>query len=134
MAHHYMEEVNLELQKIIDEAMALGHEGDLGKAIRRLSGALDILVAGAKSYAQKCEPVSENDRGVSDQYLIKFNEYLKKDKTACVLSNAMALMFAKNGNVSSAVIFFEQAIDLTPAGMVYDDPHIGLEMLKGEGR
>ena len=69
---------------------------------------------------------------ISAAYLVRFNEYLKRDKSAYVISNSMALMFARMGNYSSAKIFFEQAIDLTPPGLVYNDPHIGLESVKNK--
>jgi hypothetical protein len=42
----------------------------------------------------------------------------------------MGVIFAKMGNKVSAKTFFEQAIDLTSDGAIYDDPHIGLQTLE----
>ena len=126
-----MDDQEEELSEIISEAAVYGREGDFGKAIYRFSRALDIVVARAKEYAQKDETAAvDPESGIDPAYMARFCEYLKRDKTASVVSNDMALLFARMGNCSSARIFFEQAIDLTPAGVVYDDPHVGLEMLK----
>ena len=122
------------VKQLIDRAGELEGEEDYEKAIKQYSEVLDILVASAKEYAQLAGPgVIDAVIGtgtISDQYLIKFNDYLKRDKTAAAVSNSMGMLFAKTGNKASAKAFFEQAIDLTPDGIVYDDPHIGLEMLK----
>lgn len=122
-----------EVQKNIAVANTLRQRGDFEQAIASLSAALDILVGEARAYAQISEPYPVGRDGVvSAAYLVRFNEYLKRDKSACMISNNMALLFAQMGNYSSAKIFFEQAIDLTPPGLVYDDPHIGLEAVKNK--
>ena len=126
-----MNDQDEELSEIISMAAAYGREGDFGKAIDRFSRALDIIVVRAKEYAQKNGPMAvDPESGVDPAYMARFHEYLKRDKIASVVSNDMALIFARMGNCSSARIFFEQAIDLTPVGVAYDDPHVGLEMLK----
>jgi len=132
-----MENETEKINELMREGEMAQRNEDLGKSLGYYSKAMDVLVARAKAYAQKAEPaVMEAIVGsgvVSAQYLSKFNEYLKKDHTAAIVSNNMAMLFAKMGNKASARDFFEQAIDLTPSGAAYDDPHIGLEMLKKMG-
>ena len=107
--------------------------GQLEKALDCYSQTLDHLVALAKISAEKSEGASMNaifgSAQVSENYLQKFNEYLRKDQVASIISNNMAVIFAKMGNKESARAFFEQAIDLTPKGVDYQDPHIGLQVL-----
>jgi tetratricopeptide (TPR) repeat protein len=107
--------------------------GNLEKALECYSQVLDCLVAGAKAHAEISENISMaavfGKAMVSETYLQKFNEYLKKDQIASIVSNNMAVIFAKMGDKVSARAFFEQAIDLIPDGVVYDDPHIGLQTL-----
>lgn len=125
---------NEKINRLIDQASTFEKAGELASALEVYSKTLDFLVEQAKEYAQLASPaVIEAIVGtgsISMEYLSKFNEYLKKDKTAALVSNNMALVFAKMGNKESARAFFEQAIDLTPKGECYDAPHIGLEMLK----
>jgi len=129
-----MEIDNEKINHLITHAGELEKAGELEQALERYSKALDVLVVAAKDYAQLAGPgviaAVVGTGSITDQYLEKFNECLKKDKTAAIVSNRMGLLFAKTGNKASAKAFFDQAIDLTPAGVVYDDPHVGLEMLK----
>jgi tetratricopeptide (TPR) repeat protein len=129
-----MELDNEKIERLIRDAGELEKAEKFEKALEIYSQTMDILVANAKSCAERAEPaVMEAIVGsgvISGQFLSKFNEHLKQGKIAAVVSNNMGMIFAKMGNKSSARDFFEQAIDLTPAGEIYDDPHIGLEMLK----
>lgn len=116
----------------MDQAYYSKNDGKNKDLLKRYSEALDLLVAEAAEYAKGSEAMftDAEKKKVSKKYLEKFNEYLKKDKRACVISNNMGLLFAQTGEKASAKIFFEQAIDLTPKGEKYDDPYIGLEVLK----
>ncbi|MFZ3074048.1 MAG: hypothetical protein WA093_02880 [Minisyncoccales bacterium] len=128
-----METDNIQMNKIIREAENFEKAGELGNALEYYSRALDVLVLAAKDYAE----ISEEGQisavmgtgQISAQYMARFNDYLKKDKTAAVVSNRMGLVFARMENKASARAFFEQAIDLTPGYLEYNDPHIGLEMI-----
>lgn len=112
----------------------LARAGELQKALDCYSQALDCLVAEAKTHAEKFEPQTASavlgTAQVSEFYLQKFTEYLKKDQAASIISNNMAVIFAKMGNRESAKSFFEQAIDLTPKGVDYQDPQIGLQLIE----
>jgi len=68
---------------------------------------MDALVARAKDYAQKLE-VPGPGVALSREYLLISNEYLRKDKTACALSDSMARVFAQMGNAASAKIFLDR--------------------------
>jgi Tfp pilus assembly protein PilF len=131
-----MEQDNQNPKQSIARAENFEREGDLEKALDAYSRALDVLVARAQEFAERSEPAVIDavvGKGVlPQQYLVKFNDHLKKDNAAAAVSNAMGMIFAKMGNKASARAFFEQAIDLTPPGETYDDPHIGMEMLKND--
>lgn len=125
---------NNNIDQLIKHSAEFERAGDLEKALESYSRALDILVDRAKDHAQLAGPgvipAVAGTGMISGQYLEKFNEYLRKDKAAAEISYGMGLLFAKMGNEASARAFFEQAIDLTPEGVVYDAPHIGLGALK----
>lgn len=124
----------MEIKNILEKAYCLKNDGNNEDSLKLYSEAFDILVAEAAEYAKGLEEVFEDSekKTVSKKYLEKFNEYLKKDKRACVISNNMGVLFAKTGEKASAKCFFEQAIDLTPGGEKYDDPYIGLEVLNSQ--
>jgi tetratricopeptide (TPR) repeat protein len=124
----------MEIKNILDQAYCLKNDGKNEDSLKMYSEAFDVLVAEASEYAKGLEEMFEDaeKKTVSKKYLEKFNEYLKKDKRACVISNNMGVLFARTGEKASAKIFFEQAIDLTPKGEKYDDPYIGLEVLNSK--
>jgi tetratricopeptide (TPR) repeat protein len=129
-----METDDEKLEDLLREGEEAQKSEQWEKSLGYYSSAFDFLIGGAKDHAQKAEPAAMEsilgNGAMSTQYLSKFNEYLKKDLTAATVSNNMALLFSRMGNKSSAASFFEQAIDLTPEGVTYDAPHVGLEMLK----
>jgi tetratricopeptide (TPR) repeat protein len=122
----------MEIKDILEQAYCLKNDGKNEDSLKMYSEAFDILVSEATEYAKGLEELFEDaeKKTVSKNYLKKFNEYLKKDSRACIISNNMGVLFAQAGEAASAKIFFEQAIDLTPEGERYDDPYIGLEVLK----
>jgi len=125
---------NKQIEKLINCGNDFEKAGDFEKAMEAYTRALDILVAFAKTQTEVAEPfivsaIMGSGR-VSQDFLKKFNDFLKKDQTAAIVSNCMAMLFAKMGDMASARDFFEQAIDLTSNGVAYNDPYIGLEMLK----
>lgn len=123
----------MEIKEILDKAYCLKNDGKNEDSLKMYSEAFDVLVAEASEYAKGLEKMFEDaeKKIVSKKYLERFNKYLKKDKRACVISNNMGVLFAQTGEKASAKVFFEQAIDLTPEGEKYEDPYIGLEILKG---
>jgi tetratricopeptide (TPR) repeat protein len=129
-----MEIPDKKLKQLVSEAEELHKRGANVKALENYSKALDILVDAAKAAAEKSEPAMlqavMGSGMMSQEYLKKFNDYLKKDQTAAIISNNMAMLFSQMGDKASAKAFFEQAIDFTPKGVCYDDPHVGLEVLK----
>lgn len=125
-----------QIELLLSSAQDLEGVGDFEKALACYSRVLDILVVRAKDYAQKAEPgMLEAITGtgmLSQVYLDKFNEGLKKDRNASLVSCRMAALFTRLGDKASARSFFEQAIHLTPPGIVYDDPHMGISMLENK--
>ena len=128
---------NKQIEKLINCGNDFEKAGDFEKAMEAYTRAMDILVDIAKSQAQIADPLMVSavmgSGIVSQDFLKKFNDCLKRNQTAAIVSNSMAMIFAKMGDMASARDFFEQAIDLTPNGVAYNDPYIGLEMLKKMG-
>jgi tetratricopeptide (TPR) repeat protein len=124
----------MDLKEKLEKANCLKNDGKLKGSLELYNEAFNLLVEEARNYASKTEKVfqSEEKNEISPGYLKKFNEYLKKDRQACAISNNMGVLFAQMGEKASAKVFFEQAIDLTPKGEKYDDPFIGLEVLKSK--
>jgi tetratricopeptide (TPR) repeat protein len=124
----------MEIKEILEQAYCLKNDGKNEDALKKYSEAFDLLVAEAAEYAKGLEPMFEDGekKTISKKYLEKFNEYLKKDKRASIISNNMGVLFALTGEKASARVFFEQAIDFTPEGEKYEDPYFGLEVLKNK--
>jgi tetratricopeptide (TPR) repeat protein len=121
------------INHILEKAFCLRSDGKITQALKMYSDAFNLLVQEAAEDAKKTEEMYENsgsERKISQKYLEKFRSYLRQDKRASVISNNMGVLFAQTGEKASAKTFFEQAIDLTPKGEKYDDPYIGLEILK----
>lgn len=121
----------MELNELLEKAYEQRNSEKFKESLESYNEAFDLLVKEAAEHAKKSCPVFESneEKEISPKYLKMFNDYLKKDKRACIISNNMGVLFAQMGEKASAKIFFEQAIDLTPEGEKYDDPYIGLEVL-----
>lgn len=130
----------MDLQKLVDEAWTLKKSGKLTEALGLYSQAFDVLVSEASANARMQEGTFEDNeengksvRKVLPKHFGEAKRYLKQDKTAAVLSNNMAVIFAELDDRKAAKDFFEQAIDLTPEGEEYTEPKMGLlELEKGD--
>lgn len=120
----------MDLQSLINQAWELKKSGKHTEALALYSKAFDILTTEASNYAHRETRVSPLSTKINPDIFQKSKEYFKQDKVACTVSNNMAVIFAELGDLDSAERFFEQAIELTPDGIEYNDPRIGLEELK----
>lgn len=128
---------SMDIQKLLDDAWIIKKDGNLTEALKLYNQAFDILIEEARAYARKSgqtivdfEENGKQIRQILPAHFDKSKEYLKQDKVAAVISNNMGTVWAELGEFETAKKFFNQAIELTPDGMVYQDPHIALEELK----
>ncbi len=127
----------MDLQKILNKARELKKKGEKVEALKLYSQAFDILSKEAQEYAhnskESYEDIEENGesiRRILPEWFDKAKEYLKRDKTAAVISNNMATILGELGDYEGARKMFEQAVELTPDGENYPNPRLGLEELK----
>jgi tetratricopeptide (TPR) repeat protein len=66
---------------------------------------------------------------VANEYFSEFRSHLRRNITYAILKNNMAQCLAAMGQVEQATSCFLEAIEFTPEGVDYDDPHIGLREL-----
>lgn len=122
----------MDVQEILNKAQELRQGGQLKLALAAYSDAFDILTEEADEYARKIEG-SVVDVGklrtITAKLFEESQKYLKRDKMAAVISNNMGTIFAESEDLESAEKMFNQAIELTPDGLDYPDPKIGLESL-----
>lgn len=62
-------------------------------------------------------------------YFNTVRERLREESTYAILLNNMGSVLAKMGRCGEARQYFEEAIEFTPAGVRYNDPHEGLRAL-----
>ena len=125
----------MELQEFINKAREAKRNGNLMVALDYYNEAFDMLIREATQHARKQEGafIDEGDtRKIMPKMFEENKKYLKKDKTAAVISNNMGVIFAELKDYEGAEKFFNQAIELTPDGIEYKDPEKNLEELKKE--
>jgi tetratricopeptide (TPR) repeat protein len=117
------------IQELVNKAQELKEGGDFHAALACYSDIFDLLIKESDEYARKQEG-SIIDVGklrtITTKLFEESRKYLKRDKTAAIISNNMGSLFARLGDVDNAKKMFEQAIDLTPDDKEYTDPKIGL--------
>ena len=123
----------MDLQILINKAQELKHEGKLQAALACYSNAFDLLTKEADGYARNIEGTMVDVgklRAITSKLFNEVKKYFKKDKTASIISNNMGTILAELGDIEGARRMFVQAIELTPDGVDYSDPKIGIEKLK----
>lgn len=127
----------MDLQKLITKAKEAKQKRDLTAALKYYSKAFDVLVKEANVYADSFEDtgyesIEDGKRVWTDTpvFFEKAKEYMKRDKTAAVISNNMGVILAELGDLENAKEWFKQAIELTPDGIKYQDSYRNLEELK----
>ena len=125
------------LQTLINQAWELKKTGDRAGALKLYGEAFDILADEASAHAHSQSGTildemtanGEKVRTITPKLFDETKKYFKQDKVACTISNNIAVIYAELGNKEYAKNFFEQAIELTPDEVEYNDPKIGLEVL-----
>lgn len=123
----------MELQELITKAWNFKKEGKRAKALKLYSRAFNVLTQEAIKYTCGFDDVIKDKgstRKILPKYFEKSKEYLKQSDVACKISNNMGTILAELGDIEGAKRMFEQAIDLTPEGIDYQHPKIGLKELK----
>lgn len=127
----------MDLQELLNKASDLKKNSKHSEAFKMYSAAFDILVKEANSYASSFEnigyeTIEEGKRTWTDTpaFFDKAKEYMKRDKTATVISNNMGVILAELGDLDNAKEWFRQAMELIPDHMDYPDPQINLKNLE----
>ena len=119
----------MDLQETLKNAWELKTSGDRTGALKLYDEAFNMLTSEATAHAHKQTRVSPLSNKITPDLFAESKSYFKRDNVACTISNNMATIFAELGDSESARKLFEQAIELTPEGVDYPDPKIGLEKL-----
>jgi len=123
----------MDKQEIFNKAWRLKKEGKYSDALALYNELYEQLIKEASDYARGFEgSVVDEDkiRKLMPQLFRKVDEYLKKDNLACTILNNMGVIYAENGNTETAKKYFEESIRLTPDGIDYPNPKIGLKELE----
>lgn len=119
----------MDLQETLNKAWELKKTGDRTGALKLYDEAFNTLASEATAYAHKQTRVSPLSNKVTPDIFAESKSYFKQNNVACTISNNMATIFAELGDYESAKKLFVQAIELTPEGVDYSDPKIGLQEL-----
>lgn len=125
----------MDLQDLLRKASDLKKSGNRVDAFKMYSEAFDVLVKEANTYADSFEntgygSIDEDGKKVwttLPAFFEKAKEYMKRDKTAAVITNNMGVILAELGDTKGAKKWFEQAVELTPDHVDYPDPTINLK-------
>lgn len=112
-----------EVQKKINDALELKKQGKFEDAMKLYSEFYEQLIRDAFEATGGIGKFEERDE-------IKVNKYLKGDNLACTVLNNMGVILAEAGNKEGARNYFEESIKLTPNGLDYPNPKVGLKELE----
>lgn len=117
----------------MDDALELKRKGGLVEALERYQKIYSEIIADASKYAHSIPGtfIDENEtRTIMPSLLVESENFMKSTSVACYLMNNMGTVYAELQDYESATNAFEQSIQLTPDGMEYNDPKIGLRSVK----
>lgn len=124
----------MDLQELLHKASDLKKSGNRVDAFKMYSEAFDVLVKEANTYAGSFEntgheSIEDGQKVWTDTpaFFEKAEEYMKRDKTAAIITNSMGVILAELGDAEGAKKWFEQAVELTPDRVDYPDPIINLK-------
>lgn len=115
-----------------NKAWGLKKQGKLKDALDLYMSLYDELIKEAAEYAGSI-PGTEITDGktvtMMPSFMTEAEKFLKREKLACTILNNMGVIYAEVGDKESARNCFEQSIELTPDGVDYPNPKIGLKEL-----
>lgn len=124
----------MNLPDLLNKASDLKKKGKRVDAFKMYSEAFDVLVKEASTHAGSFEntgyeSIEDGQKIWTDTpaFFEKAEEYMKRDKTAAVISNNMGVILAELGDAKGAKKWFKQAVELTPNQVDYPDPTINLK-------
>jgi tetratricopeptide (TPR) repeat protein len=103
------------------------------QGIERLMAGVSRIVHSdpSKCYREK-EIDGKRTRTVLPYVFLKTRELLRSNPLYAILMNNVAVCLEEVGQISQALKGYEEAIEFTPDGYSYPDPHRNLQRLKGE--
>lgn len=120
-------------QEKFNKAWELKKQGNLKGALDLYTSLYDELIKEASKHAGSI-PGTEITEGktvtMMPSFMTEAEKFIRKDKLACTILNNMGVIYAEAGDKESAKNCFEQSIELTPDGVDYPNPKIGLEELQ----
>lgn len=122
-----------DLSEFLSQAWDAVRKGLPVEALENYSAAFDVLTREASNHAHAADGTVRDEketRTLLPKYLEVVREYYRQNDAACKISYNMGVLFAEVGDNESARRMFEQSIELTPEGLDYPDPKIGLKGLE----
>lgn len=124
---------NEDLQDKINRAHKYKEEGKLIESIGTYNQVYDFYIKEATEFARRSDNAIVNKgttRKINPEYFLEAEKYLKRDNVVCTILNNMGVIFAELDDKENAKKYFEEAIKLTPNGLDYQEPKIGLKNLE----
>lgn len=126
----------MDIQELLNKAWELKKDKKHKEALDLYNKAYDILISEAGEFAHNQEGTyedfeenGEKVRKITPKLFDKSKEYLRRDKIAATILNNMGVIYSENLDYESAERLFNESIELTPDGLDYPDPKIGLESI-----
>jgi hypothetical protein len=122
-----------DLQNKVNQAQKYKKEGKLVEAMGIYNQVYDHFIKEACKVARKLENTvqdTETTRTINPEYFSAGEKYLKRDKTVCTILNNMGVIFAELNDKENSKKYFMESIKLTPDGLDYQNPKIGLKNLE----
>lgn len=120
------------IQQMLKEADHYNLSGKKQEALERYSDTFNLLAAEAAEFARLESGVSTDEdamRAMTPLLLGYAKEYLVRDLTVATILNTMGVLFEELGEFDNAKQKFQESIDYTPVGMLYDEPAEHLDQL-----
>lgn len=118
-------------------SLGLTHKkaGNLDTSIKNYEEAINTLVRNTWNGIKKKEKLTIKDvwdadnREFNKNFVRKVENELKNDILYATLENNIGVCYAEKGNINKAKEHFKRAIEFTPEGIQYAEPHIGLQAI-----
>lgn len=125
---------------MITQVMAVAHEeylqGKLELALSCYSDIFELLSEEADKQAGAADGTRVQVGGLTAATTLLSEakkEHLRRDNLAAIVSNKIGVIYAELGQEEDALHWLRQAIELTPDGEDYPEPHDNLKHLHPDG-